>query len=274
MIFLLLSILCSALIGNLLILFDKDKKADILLIFLGNYFLASIFSLTVLKTSLSQASSFDIGLGSITGMFFLINFIIYRRNIQYNGLSLSVSTMRISLLIPTVISLIFFGDQIGFINYLGIGIVLFAFIFVTEFKSFHNLLFLFLLFVITGLSDTSLKIYDESGVGHEDLFVFFLFASAFISNLIWVILKGKRLIWKYFCFGLVLGIPNQLTTKLFLLSLATIPAPIAYPLFASSVVLICVIADILIWKKRYSLQQKYAYAIMIAGIVFLNISYN
>ncbi|KQC10546.1 MAG: hypothetical protein APR54_03085 [Candidatus Cloacimonas sp. SDB] len=207
-------------------------------------------------------------------MFFLINFIIYRRNIQYNGLSLSVSTMRISLLIPTVISLIFFGDQIGFINYLGIGIVLFAFIFVTEFKSFHNLLFLFLLFVITGLSDTSLKIYDESGVGHEDLFVFFLFASAFISNLIWVILKGKKLIWKYFCFGLILGIPNQLTTKLFLLSLATIPAPIAYPLFASSVVLICVIADILIWKKRYSLQQKYAYAIMIAGIVFLNISYN
>jgi len=159
LIYLLLSIFCSALIGNLLILFDRDKKADILIIFLGNYFLASIFSLFFLKTSISELHKFDIGLGMITGVFFLINFILYRNNIQLNGLSLSVSIMRISLLIPTAISLIFFGDRISLFNYLGIIIILFAFIFVTELRSYRNFLLLLLLFTITGLSDTSLKIY-------------------------------------------------------------------------------------------------------------------
>ena len=47
--------------------------------------------------------------------------------------------MRVSLLIPTVISLMLFGDKIGFTNYLGIAVIVSAFIFVTEFKSFRNL---------------------------------------------------------------------------------------------------------------------------------------
>ncbi len=270
MLYLLLSILCSALIGNLLIIFDRDKKADIFLIFLGNYFLASLFSLTVVKTPFSEIRTLDFFLGFVTGFLFLVNFLIYKRNIQDNGLSLSVSTMRVSLLIPTFLSLFLYGDVIGFSNYLGIAIIVFAFIFVTEFKSFKSIFLLLVLFIITGISDASLKIYNEARIGHEDLFILILFASAFMMNLIWILIHKKKFIWKYFAFGLILGIPNQLTTKLFLSSLATIPAPIAYPLFASSVVLICVLSDLLIWKKRYSIKQKLGYAVMIIGIVLLN----
>jgi drug/metabolite transporter (DMT)-like permease len=271
MFYLFFSILCSALIGNLLILFDKDKESDIFLIFLGNYFLASLFSLSVVRTPFTEIKGLDLSLGIITGFLFLVNFLIYKRNIQFNGLSLSVSTMRVSLLIPTFISLFFFGDKIGFTNYFGIFVIIFAFIFVTEFRTLKNVFFLLLLFLITGLSDTSLKVYDESGIGHENLFIFILFFSAFIFNLLWIIKQKKKFIWKYFSYGLILGIPNQLTTKLFLKSLASVPAPIAYPLFASSVVLICVFSDLLVWKKKYSVKQKLGYAVMIIGILLLNL---
>ena len=98
-------------IGNLLILFNRDERADIFLIFLGNYCVASIFSLAVLERPFALMHKFDLGLGMATGLLFLVNFLIYRRNIQLNGLSLSVSTMRVSLLIPTMISLIFFNDE-------------------------------------------------------------------------------------------------------------------------------------------------------------------
>jgi drug/metabolite transporter (DMT)-like permease len=273
MIYLFFSILCSALIGNLLILFDKDKRSDIMLIFLGNYFVATIFSLTFIITPFTETKSTDLLLGLLTGFLFLINFIIYKRNIQLNGLSLSVSTMRVSLLIPTLVSLFLFGDLVGIMNYLGIGIILFAFLFVTEFRSFKNLFLLLLLFIITGVTDTSMKLYNESAIGHEDLFVFFLFLSALVANTIWIIFDRRRFIWKYFGFGLVLGIPNQLTTRLFLRSLSSVPATIAYPLFASCVVLICVFSDLLIWKKKYSIRQRFAYAVMILGIVLLNIRY-
>jgi len=273
MLYLILSIICSALIGNLLILFDKDKKADIMLIFLGNYCLATLFSLIMLKNPVIEATSTDIILGSFTGVLFLVNFIIYRRNIQLNGLSLSVSTMRVSLLIPTIMSLLCFGDRIGLFNYLGITTVLAAFIWITEFKSYHNLLFIVMLFFFTGIADSVMKIYNETGIKQEDIFVLFLFSSALIANLTWIMIKRRKFIWKYFGFGLLLGIPNQLTTRFFLRSLDSVPAPVAYPLFASSVVLICVFSDILIWKKRYTVRQRLAYAAIIIGIVFLNVKY-
>ena len=38
MIFLILSVICSALIGNLLFLYQKDSKLQIMQVFLGNYF--------------------------------------------------------------------------------------------------------------------------------------------------------------------------------------------------------------------------------------------
>lgn len=274
MIFLILSIICSVFIGNLLILFSKDKKSDILTIFAGNYFLATIFSFLQQTKPFVFDSSFAIILGSITGFLFLINFIVYQKNINLNGLSLSVGIMRVSLLIPILISILLFKDNVSPWNYLGIGIVVIAFFFMAETKSLHNLFWLFILFILTGIADSTMKIFNEYGKGKSAQFISFIFFSALIINLFLLfikLIKGRKLKVKYFFWGMLLGVPNQLTTKFFLISLNSVPAAIAYPLFAASIVFICFIADKFIWKKKYTYKQRWALVFILIGIIFLNI---
>ena len=74
-----------------------------------------------------------------------------------------------------------------------------------------------------------------------------------------------------FALGMILGIPNQLTTKFFLLALKEIPAAISYPFFAGSVALLCVLSDIVIWKKKFGVVQKFSLALLTIGIILLNI---
>lgn len=271
MFYLILSIIASVLIGNLIFLYQKDKNLQILQVFLGNYFLASIFSFFSNNTNFSQLRIFDILIGCITGFLFLANFIVYQKNIKVNGLSLSVGVMRISLIIPTLLSIIVFTENILLINYIGIGIVLFSFTFRTETRNFHNLFWILFLFFITGITDSMLKVYDSVGLPEDGGFVFLLFSSAFIFNLIWFLLKRNKIVWKYFFWGMLVGIPNQLTTRFFLNSLQTVKAAIAYPLLASSVVVITILCDIFIWKKKFTIKQRIAFAFLVLGIVLLNI---
>lgn len=271
MLFLLLSIIASALIGNLLMVFKRDEMSNIYLIFLGNYVTASIFSLANTSGSITALKPFDVVLGCTAGLLFLVNFLIYRRNIEVNGLSLSVGVMRISLIIPTVLSIAVFSEHIGVINYIGIGVIIAAFAFITETRSMHSLIWIGLLFVITGCTDATLKIFEELGHGPKEWFVFLIFASAGVWNLLVIAIRKTRFQMRSFGYGLVLGIPNQLTTRFFLSSLDSVPAAIAYPLMASGVVVITILTDIFIWRRRFNPKQRLALALIIGGIALLNI---
>ena len=101
MISLVLSILCSVAIANLLTWFNRSSRNDIYYIFAGNYLVASLFSWSTNHIPLHQAGIQEYGLGIVAGLFFLINFLIYQKNIIRNGQSISVGMMRISLIIPT-----------------------------------------------------------------------------------------------------------------------------------------------------------------------------
>jgi drug/metabolite transporter (DMT)-like permease len=269
--FILLSILCSVIIGNALLLFSKGKKVDIIIIFLGNYLLASIFSFLQIRPGSFSVGPFEILFGLFTGFCFLYNFIVYQKNITINGLSLSVGVMRGAVVIPTFMSVLFFADRISTFNFFGILVILFAFWFISEKNTIRKFIWLVVLFIISGVTDSTLKVYAELGRPDQASFVFILFLAAFLFTLFWV-WKTKRVItMKYFLFGLLLGIPNQLSTRFFLWGLETVPAPLAYPMTASSVVVLSILSDILIWRKIFTPKQRLALVFLIIGIVLINI---
>ncbi len=271
MIYILLSILCSVTIGNALLLFSKGKKVDIIMVFLGNYFLAAIISYVQLEPGSFSIGVFEIAFGFFTGFCFLYNFIVYQKNISLNGLSLSVGVMRGAVVIPTFMSVLFFADRINSFNFLGIMVILFAFWFLSEKNTIRKFIWLVVLFIVSGVTDSTLKVYAELGRPDQAPFVFILFLSAFFCTLFWV-WKTKRLVsLKFLVFGLLLGIPNQLSTRFFLRGLETVPAPLAYPLTASSIVVLSILSDILIWRKIFSAKQRIALAFLIIGIVLINI---
>jgi len=266
-----LSILCSVAIGNLLQFFSKDKKLDIMTVFLGNYFFASIFSYLQKTPGSFSIGIFELIFGFITGFFFLFNFFILQKNININGLSLSVGVMRVAVIIPTVMSVLFFTDKIGIVSAMGVLVILVAFFFIMETRSLHNFLWICLLFVVAGFTDSTTKIYSELGKPDQTPFIFILFTSAFILTLLWKLIFNRQFNVKYICYGIVLGIPNQLSTRFFLMGLDRVPAPIAYPLTASSIVVLSIVSDIFLWKRMFTMKQRIALGMLVFGILLLNL---
>lgn len=271
MLFILIAILCSVLIGNLLVIFTKDKSNDILIIFLGNYIVASLFSLFSSISKGISFSGFDIWFGALAGMLFLVNFITYQKNIAINGLSLSVGTMRVSVIIPTLIAITCFADVIGWVNVTGIVIIITAFIYMTDIKKLNNMIWLLSLFLISGVTESTLKIYNEFGSINQNPFLLVVFASAGIFTLILILISKRKFQLTSLMYGCFLGIPNQLSTLFFLKGLKAVPATIAYPVYASGIVIISILSDILIWKKLFSPKQRIALGLLVSGVLFISL---
>lgn len=271
MINLFLAIITAVLIGNFFVFFQKNKEVDIFWVFLGNYFLSAVFTLFSQKLSFHQINPFDIYLGIFVGFMFLHNFLIYEKNISVNGLSLSIGIMRVSLIIPIFLSVFLFKELIGLPNYAGILLIVFSFALMTETRSFHNLFWILLLFIMTGITDSTLKIYDEYGSPDKSIFLVTIFTTAFLLTIVYLIILKRKFNWISVFYGLLLGIPNQLTTKFFLKSLDSLPAPIVYPAFASGVVIFTLLCDVFIWKKHFTKKQRIAFILIVIGITLLNL---
>lgn len=271
MAYLVLSILCSVLIANLLMAFNRRSKESVLPVFLGNYLVAASFSLISVPGMQPALPWGDLGLGVLTGAFFLANFWVYQRSIIINGLSLSVGVMRVAMIIPVLLAVLAFGEKISLLNGLGVVLGLAAFSLKADPKELHNFLWIVGLFLISGLTDASLKIYKELGSGQESAFVFVIFASAFVFTLLAILLGKLPLRIKSVLYGCVLGIPNRYSTVFFLKGLDSVPAALAYPLVAVSIVLLSIVCDIVIWKKRPSTRDALLWALLALSLVLLNL---
>ncbi len=272
MIFLFLSICASVLIANLLMLFGRDKQADILLIFVGNYFVAAGVRLAGTDlTALPVLGWTELALAGIAGFLFLADFYTYNRNIGVNGMSLSVGVMRGAVIIPILFSAIVFAEKPGLPVIAGIVILLIAFRILTGKQKLMNILWILLLFVITGLTDISMKIFSAWGKAPQNLFLYVLFSFAFVFTLIWYLQSGRKAAVRNLFYGFVLGIPNQLSSLFFLKGLDSVPATIAFPLVSSGIVTLSILTDALIWKKRFTGTRILALILLILGIVLINL---
>lgn len=271
MLSLFISVCCSVLIANLLMVVGRKGKLSMLPIFLGNYFVASISSYYSLRGSISALPVFDISFGIFTGALFLLNFWVYQKCIVVNGLSLSVGIMRIAMIVPILLALIIFGERLNIYNFLGIVIGLAAFGIKTDTKNLHNLLWILGLFIISGFTDASLKLYKELGSAQEPLFVYLIFSSAFIYTLAAIIIGKTRVSLAAILFGFALGIPNRLSTVFFLRGLDSVPAAIAYPSVAVSIVLLSILSDILFWKKQATRHDLLLWSLLIISLILLNL---
>lgn len=272
MIYLTVAVLLSVFIANVL-KYSSQKKTDVIVVFFGNYLFAAIFSWFLINPdeSMHFFEIPEIVTGFATGFFFLVNFFLYMHNIKLNGMSISVSVMRISVVIPVIISVFFFMENIDLLKVAGISVILLSFYLSGKKDNVRYLKWIVILFVCTGLTDTCLKFYDFHFGKNTNLFLFYTFLWACIINLGIIIFRKRRFDIRSILFGIFLGIPNQLTSLFFMKALEVEKAVIVYPVFASSVVVFSVISDTLIWKSRYSFYQKLYFAMMVIGIILLNI---
>lgn len=270
MIYLILSILMSVVIANMLKYF-QHRNVPILFIFLANYFTATLLSYFLYPFSFARVRVFDYTTGIIIGVLYLLNFIVFNRNIRENGMSLSVAVMRVSLLIPILLSLLLLGEGVMFVNYIGIALIIITFTLMGRLKKRTSIVLLLMLFIMTGISDFGMKFYEHYGKNTINTYLFFLFLSAFICNIVFIIIRREKFSYIAILFGLILGIPNQLTSYFFMKALVTVEGAIAYPMLGAGVTIASIITDRFVWKSPISKRQILILLLLIIGIILINL---
>ncbi|MDX1591287.1 MAG: DMT family transporter [Balneolaceae bacterium] len=213
-------------------------------------------------------------LAVFTGFIFIANFFIYSKSVNLNGVGISVAAMRISLIVPVLLSTLWYLEYISVAQWIGVMLV-----FVTLFlllpdkgrlirEPFSAGWLLVLLFLGTGFGDAALKIYesDFSGTWVKQQFMGMVFLTAFMSGLtILVFRKDLRFTMKDFWMGAAIGVPNLYTSIFLIEALERMNGAVVYSAVNVITVLGATILGILRWGDRLNLFQW-------AGIVFTLIS--
>ncbi|MDC7995596.1 DMT family transporter [Altibacter sp. HG106] len=222
MIYLILSILASTLIFVVFKLFDRFQ-INTLHAIVVNYVVACSCGLVGYEGALSLAAIpergwfyFTLGLGAL----FILIFNLMAITTQRSGLSVVSVATKMSVVVPIVFGLLYYKEQLGVFKAIGIVLALVA-VYLASIKNkegLHvqkkNLIFPILVFLGSGIIDTSIKFLEDRYVANDEvpLFSATIFAAAAVIGLIIVgaqYFKGTfSFTWKNVLGGLALGVPN------------------------------------------------------------------
>ena len=196
-------------------------------------------------------------------------------NTRHNGVVLSSVFMKLGILVPTVLSVIWFKEMPTAVQIIGFLLAIAAIVIINYQKGTKlspSSWALILMLLVGGMGDGMSKVYEVYGsASFQNLFLFFTFFAALILCLGLMLSKKERLGMKELAFGAALGIPNFLSSLFLLQSLATVPAVIAFPTFSVAVILVVSVAGILFFRERLTRKQLVGGLLICIALVFLNL---
>lgn len=275
-----LSVACSLTIAHFLKL-SKDKSLRLIQVLVINYLTAFLISFSISGIELNKVAlmnpiilSFSILLGGI----FIANLFVYTASLQSMGMGISIAAMRMSLVIPIGISLFVYGESTESIKYIGIMLVFLALFFmIPRIKDsrkidIKNFVFPLLLFLMTGIADASLKIFERefSASLPEYLFLGLIFSSSFVIGSAYLFIKRElSFSKKEVYYGIIIGIANLYSSFFLLLALQEMKGSLVFSLINVSNVVLGSIIGFLVWKDKLTTFQKVGIVIATLSIILL-----
>ncbi|MDZ7714919.1 MAG: DMT family transporter [Balneolaceae bacterium] len=214
----------------------------------------------------------------IVGAFFITNFLIYSKSVHTNGVGITIAFMRLSLLVPILVSIYLYSEYLGWKESLGVVFVFGSMVLLIPKKrtvkigKINAAWLLLFIFILAGFADASLKIYKEefSIQINELLFMSMVFGSAFVIGLIISISREGPLFTKNeMQLGSFLGIPNLYSSIFLIWALHSIDGSIAYPTVNIATVIGGTLLGLWYWKDKVSKLQWIGFGIAITAILLL-----
>ncbi len=285
MIALILSVLSSTLIYIVFKSFPKHN-VNTLNALLFNYLTAFIlgFSFQTTSVKISEINQYDWFLPAAgLGVFFLVVFYLMVMTTQKHGMSVVSVASKMSLSIPVIFVIFYYGEQVSVLKILGIVIALVS-VYLVSAKPKDGLavkasalLLPFAVFIGSGFIESSIKVLQNDFVPRDETPVFsasiFLFAA--ISGLVVFIFrffKTKELFRvKDVIGGVVLGIPNYFSIFFLIEALRNpdLDSSIVFVMNNVSIVVVSTIVGILLFKEHLYNNNKLGIALAILSIVFV-----
>ena len=280
MLFLILAMICSSSLA-LILKHGHVKNNNTVLLINGNYATASLFSLAFIIFKYGYNFSIEvIVFGAFLGVLFAGTFVLYSKAISLAGTALSTVSARLSVLIPVLAAIIFYGESPNIKMLLGFGLALITlYLFYLSLKNHGTVegrkgkyIYLLSLLVGIGFVDLSMKMFEQNfPISEKGVFVFTIFFSAFIYTSLYLIIKKIKFDKGTFNLGLMLGVPNVLAINFLLAALDELPAIVVFPVMNIGVIVITAVVAYLIWKEQINLYGKIALAFGIAAILLLKL---
>lgn len=278
MIYLILAIVSSMLVSVTMRLSERRVKNNISMLAV-NYAMCTMMSALFAGTADFFPQMEGIGfaglLGVISGAMYLGSFLLLQWNISVNGVVLPATFMKLGVLVPTVLSIVLFGEAPRILQVLGMAGAVCAILLIGmdkgagRAKSSAGLVALLL---GGGLTDMMSKFYEEWGLpAAENHYLLYTFAVALVLCAALALARGQRLTLPDAGFGLLIGVPNYFSARFLLLSLSSIPAVAAYPTYSVGTIVLVTLMGVLLFSERLSRRQRVAMAIILASLVLLNI---
>ena len=251
--------------------FDKIGVNNLIAITF-NYFTAGIlalFSYRVENSIIELKSNINLNLlicSLIVGVLFVITFNLYAFTAQKIGITLSTIANKMSMIIPILIGLILFKEEVTLIKVIGIFLAIGAIIFSSKEDkkskklSQVNMLILSLLFIGQGLADGILNWAQKNILNSDNMNLFFTltFLSAGLAGGLYIFYKIKtsnfKMNKKSILWGIILGIPNYLTLLYFIKSLKNdlFSSYQVFPIVNIGVIVLCTILSVILFKEKVS----------------------
>lgn len=280
--YIVLSAACSVLIAHLLKL-TEVKKLRTLPTLTVNYLFAGGVAFVI---GLQDQTDFSLIYNNpvilffclIVGAFFIGNFLMYSKSVHANGVGVTIAAMRVSLLVPVLVSLYLYRESITWETALGIILVLGALVLLVPRKKsikigkMNAAWLLLLIFLVAGFADASLKIYEEefSLQFNELIFMSLVFGAAFLIGAGSMFIRKTGIMNpKEAAMGCLIGLPNLYSSVFLIYALADIDGAIVYPMVNALNVAAGTALGLFFWKDEISGWQWLGLAVAVAAIILL-----
>lgn len=278
MIYFLLSLLCSTLVSVVMRISEKHILNNLTML-ACNYAACTVMAAACTGTLqlFPQVDGLSVALllGFVSGILFLGAFVLLQWNIQQNGVSLPSTFMKLGVVVPTLLAITLLGETPTFVQIAGLVLVIVSILLIQGGKGQGrpvNYGGLIALLLVGGMASAMTKVYDFYGVPTLDNhFLFYNFNVAFLLCAALCLHQKQGLCLMDALFGLLIGIPNYLSTLFLLLSLETVPAMVAYPTSNVGCIVLVLLCGRVLFKERLTRRQLGCIGLILVALVLLNL---
>jgi len=281
MIFLFLTVLSSSAIA-LILKYNASRQSSTLQMLAANYLTASGLALVriLLDTESQSFSLYALFFGAAVGILFAAGFFVFAQAVLRAGTAMATTASRLSVMIPILLSVLFFAEMPHRLQYAGFALTLLTiFFFYLSLRSMgtgglHSSAYFSLSAVtlLMGLGDFAMKLFKESSpAATEGWMLFFIFSSALLIISTATLRSREAIDPKAVLNGFMLGVPNMFSSYFLLAALARLPAVLVYPFVNIGIILITSLAAWLIWGEGLNRWGRIALISGMSALIFLGI---
>ena len=237
--------------------------------------------------SMEQMFSYDWFYYSVLlGILFIIVFVLMAITTQKGGLSVVSIATKMSMVIPILFGLIYYHENANALKITGILLALVA-VYFSSLKAKSNIsidkkyiIYPILVFIGSGIVDTSIKFLEDSFVAKDDvpLFSATIFFSAAIVGVLIILyksIKGSiKIELKNWIAGIFLGIPNYFSVYFLVKALRSegLESSEVFTLNNVAVVMLSTIIGILLFKEKLISKNWIGILLAIISILLIFVS--